>query len=850
MKLHTTYEPEKYESKIYKLWEKHDAFAPKHRGSQESYSIVVPPPNANGDLHIGHGLTLALEDIAVRYHRMKGKASLLLPGADHAGFETWVVYEKYLASIGKSRFDYSREELYAQIWDFVDKNKTNYLSQFRALGASADWSRYTYTLDTNIVQQAYKTFEKMWQDGLIYRAEKLVNFCTYHGTGFADIEVTHKESAGYLWHIKYPFSDGSGFITVATTRPETLLGDTAVAVHPDDSRYKMAVGKSVRVPVIERDVPIIADEYVEQSFGTGSVKITPAHDQNDFEMAERHNLPRISVIGHDGTMIEPSPHAYIGLDVRVAREKIVQELADLGLLVKREEINHSVGHCYKCGTVIEPLLREQWFIRVESLAKPAIKALEQDAIIFYPEVKKKQLITYLENLKDWNISRQIAWGIPIPAFQCSEDASKWVFDTRVEKETITIDGVTYHRDHDVFDTWFSSSSWPYATLHYPDGNDFKDFYPLSVMETGADILYPWVSRMLMLGLYTTDKVPFTSVYLHGLIQDENGLKMSKSKGNVVNPIEKVHEFGSDAFRMGILSGETAGSNRPYSESKIIGARNFCNKLWNIARFVQANVPKNTSQNPEVSSVADHWLLSKLQHTIEAVENNIEAYRFNEAYNAVYQFVRDDFADWYIEASKGSANPSMLRFTLESILKISHPFAPFLTEAIWQQLEWSNNLLIISPWPVVPKPQKAHIDDFEEIKHVIIESRQLILAMGLKKPQLEHTSDLIDTHKGAIARMARLGDVVKVQQGRGLRLLTTKSPVWMNVKEESIRSYKDTIVAQLNDHKNLQQKLTQRLDNPGYIKSAPEHVVLQTQDQLKASRAAAKQLEKELTRFKD
>lgn len=848
MKLTKTYDPGKYESKIYDLWEKHDAFTPKHRGSKESFSIVIPPPNANGDLHIGHGLTLALEDIAVRYHRMKGEASLLLPGADHAGFETWVVYEKYLASIGKSRFDYSREELYKQIWDFVDKNKTNYLSQFRILGASADWKRYTYTLDKKIVAQAYKTFEKMWQDGLVYRAEKLVNFCTYHGTGFADIEVTHKETKGYLWYIKYPLSDGSGHITVATTRPETMLGDMAVAVHPDDPRYKAMVGKTVRVPIVDRDIPVITDDAVDQSFGTGAVKITPAHDQNDFDMATRHNLPQLSVIGHDGTMITPSPKEYVGLSVAVAREKIVQELIDLDFHEKREEITHNVGHCYKCGTVIEPLLKEQWFVSVESLAKPAIQALKKDSIVFYPENKKKQLITYLENLRDWNISRQIAWGIPIPAFQSSEDPSKWIFDTRVEKESVTVDGVIYHRDYDVFDTWFSSSSWPYATLDYPDGDDFKSFYPLSVMETGSDILYQWVSRMIMLGLYETSEIPFESVYLHGLIQDEHGQKMSKSKGNVVNPIEKVKEYGSDAFRMGIVTGETAGSNRPFTESRIIGARNFCNKLWNIARFVQENVPKDTDPTPKANSAADHWLLSKLQHTVDTVSKNIESNRFSEAYNSVYHFVRDDFADWYIEASKSESNPSILRFTLESILKISHPFAPFITEAIWQQLGWSDELLITSAWPVVPKANVAASKDFEEIKRVVIESRQLILAMGLKKPQIEHTSPVLDAHKEAIARMAKLGDVILVKKGRGLQLLSTKHAVWINVTDSEIKEYKDTIVLQLNQQKETQARLRQRLDNPGYMKSAPERVITQTQEQLASSQSASGLLEKELSRF--
>ncbi|MGC1177294.1 MAG: valine--tRNA ligase, partial [Candidatus Saccharimonadales bacterium] len=645
MKLPKVYEPGLYETDIYALWEKSGAFQP--RGTGQGYSIVIPPPNANGNLHLGHGLTLALEDILIRYHRQKGENVLFVPGADHAGFETQVVYEKELAKQGKSRFDFSREELYQQIWDFVRQNRDNFETQIRRLGASVDWQHYTFTLDDKIVRQAYATFKKMWDEKLIYRGERLVNFCTFHGTAFADIEVAYKQEKGHLWHLRYPLVDGSGEVVVATTRPETLLGDTAVAVHPDDKRYKHLVGKTVKLPLTEREIPILADDFVDMKFGSGAVKITPAHDPNDFEVGKRHDLPFISVVDHEGKLVNV-PEAYRGLDVVQGREQIVTDLDKQGFLVKTETHEHSVGHCYKCDTVIQPLLREQWFIDMRPLTERAIKTLRDNKIDFHPKNKKKQLTTYLEGLHDWNISRQIAWGIPIPAFQNLDEPDDWIYDERVTEETITVDGKTYRRDPDVFDTWFSSSSWPYAILDYPDGQDYADFYPLSVMETGADILYPWVSRMLMFGLYVTDSIPFDDVYLHGLIQDPEGQKMSKSKGNVVNPIDKVEQYGADAFRMGIISDESAGNNRPYDESKLVGARNFANKLWNIARYIEDIIGEEPDRAGAVPvSVADHWIVDKLRTSQIKIGKDLDNYRFAEAYNTLYHFIWDDLADWSV-----------------------------------------------------------------------------------------------------------------------------------------------------------------------------------------------------------
>lgn len=842
MKLNKAYQPSKHEDTIYKLWEKHEAFAPKNRGNKDSFSIVVPPPNANGDLHIGHGLTLAIEDIAVRYHRMKGEASLLLPGADHAGFETWVVYEKQLAAKGKSRFDYSREELYDQIWDFVAQNKENYLSQFRQLGASVDWSRYTYTLDEKIVKQAYASFQKMWHDGLVYRAEKLVNFCTYHGTGFADIEVAHKETAGHLWFIRYELTDGSDSVVVATTRPETMLGDTAVAVHPEDPRYQKFIGKTVKLPLTNREIPIIADTYVDREYGTGAVKITPAHDQNDNDMAKRHDLPMISVIGHDGLITHPAAEEFIGLEVLVGREKIIQNLTEQGLIVKIEDITHSVGHCYKCGTVIEPLLREQWFIDMKPLAEQAVKVLNAKKITFYPEKKREQLITYLENLRDWNISRQIAWGIPIPAFQNANDPSDWIFDDRVDQESITVDGQIYHRDPDVFDTWFSSSSWPYATLNFPDGEDFEKFYPLSLMETGGEILYPWVSRMIMLGLYNTGKIPFKEVYIHGYVMAEDGAKMSKSIGNVVDPIPVIEKFGSDALRLGLISGRTPAVNRGYDQRRVEEARNFCNKLWNISRFVQEQVGDKSPTTPKHKTAADHWMLSNLQHTTKLITSDLDKYRLSEAYDKLYHFVWDDFADWYIEASKTSPNNSVLQFGLISILKLAHPFAPFVTETIWQALGWSDELLITSGWPTIPAihvSDTKHTKDFEIVRNTIIESRRLVKAMNLKKPGLLHKSDVLAENEKTITAMAGLGSLTKVEKGRGLQLSNVGVKAWIDINQATIAQYKDDLVRQQNEQSEVIAHLQQRLNNKNYVANAPDRIVQETREQVEL---ATKQLE--------
>jgi valyl-tRNA synthetase len=849
MKLPKVYEPGTYESDIYALWEKSDAFKPSD--GEETYSIVMPPPNANANLHIGYELTVALEDITARYQRLQGKSVLLLPGADHAGFETQSVYEKQLVKEGKSRFDFSREELYQRIWDFVALNRGNFETQLRQMGVSCDWSHYTFTLDSKIVSRAYATFKKMWDEGLIYRGERLVNFCTFHGTAFADIEVVHKEEQGQLWYINYPLTDGSGTLTVATTRPETILGDTAVAVHPDDPRYKSFVGKTVKLPLSNREIPVIADRYVDQTFGTGAVKITPAHDPNDFEVGKRHDLPMLRVITYEGTIGHDALDTYRGLHVEEARTRIIEDLKAGGYLEKTEHHVHNVGHCYKCDTVIQPLLREQWFVDMQPLAARATEVLKKNTITFFPASKRDQLVRYLEGLHDWNISRQIAWGIPIPAFQNVDDPDDWIFDTTVSEEILTFGDKSYRRDPDTFDTWFSSSSWPYATLDFPDSEDFKRYYPLSLMETGGEILQPWVSRMLMLGLYITDEVPFKEVYIHGYVMAEDGSKMSKSIGNVVDPLPVIARYGSDALRLGIITGRQAAVNRGYDERKVEDGRNFCNKLWNIARFVEDLIGDKTEQDSaEPTTRADHWVLSRLAEAQHKLTTELDSYRISEAYETLYHFVWDDVADWYIETSKAEPNKALLAHLLESVLLLAHPFAPFVTETIWQTLAWENDsLLATKQYKEVLSFDTAAAAEFSELQRIILEARFITKALKVTGASLYYSdAPLLASSVTTIQQLARLKTVSEANEDGGIYLTSTKYRCWLDIDNETAQAYATEIEAKQSRQQQVIDQLTARLSNTTYTDNAPEAVVRQSREQLKAAEELMGSLESEYRRF--
>ena len=831
MQLAKQYIPNDYEPNIYALWETSGALEPT--GIGKPYSIIMPPPNANGNLHIGHALDMNLKDILIRYHRMKGDDAVFIPGADHAGFETWVVYERELTKQGKSRFDFSRDQLYSQVWNFVQEKRGNMELQLRALGVSASWKHLTFTLDDKVINTVYDTFKKMWDDNLIYRGERIVNYCTKHQTSFADIEVEHKNEKGKLWKIAYPTLDKIGEIIIATTRPETMLGDVAVAVHPDDERYKKLIGTRILLPIVDKEIPIIADEYVDMSYGTGAVKITPAHDPNDFEIAKRHDLPLESIISPEGKMINV-PAQFLGLTPVEARARVLEALEALELRRGETEIEHAVGHCYKCGSVIEPMIKEQWFIKTQSLAQPAIDALKKEEITFYPASKRKELIAYLEQLKDWNISRQIPWGIPIPAFVNENDPKDWIFDTRTNEQSIVVNGTTYIREEDTFDTWFSSGQWPYIVTDYLTGGDLANYFPTDMMETGMDIMRAWVSRMIMLSLYRTGKLPFKEVYLHGMVNDEHNQKMSKSKGNVINPMELVAEFGSDATRMGVISGRAPAQSQAFNKGSVIAARNFCNKLWNIARFVEAQIGDNHQiVDLEPQTPADHWIIRQLNDAANNIAVRIEQYRFSEASETVYHTIWDDVADWYIESSKTAINRPLLSWVLATSLKIAHPFAPFVTETIWQTLNYTDGILMREAWPTPEKFDPIAAEQFEQLKLLVAEGRWVIAELpGNKKYRLLYGNDsLIADNQDTIKHLMRLEAIEHTDQPRGLRLAAANREAWLDIDSETLYQHQENLEMRLAEARQKLAGLKERLENPTYVEKAPAHLVEETREQL-------------------
>ena len=831
MQLAKQYIPNDYEPNIYALWETSGALEPT--GVGKPYSIIMPPPNANGNLHIGHALDMNLKDILIRYHRMKGDDAVFIPGADHAGFETWVVYERELTKQGKSRFDFSRDQLYSQVWNFVQEKRGNMELQLRALGVSASWKHLTFTLDDKVINTVYDTFKKMWDDNLVYRGERIVNYCTEHQTSFADIEVEHKNEKGKLWKIAYPTLDKIGEIIVATTRPETMLGDVAVAVHPDDERYKKLVGTRILLPIVDKEIPIIADEYVDMSYGTGAVKITPAHDPNDFEIAKRHDLPIESIISPEGKMINV-PAQFLGLTPVEARARVLEALEALELRRSETEIEHAVGHCYRCGSVIEPMIKEQWFIKTQSLAQPAIDALKKEEITFYPASKRKELIAYFEQLKDWNISRQIPWGIPIPAFVNKNDPKDWIFDTRTNEQSIVVNGTTYIREEDTFDTWFSSGQWPYIVTDYLTDGDLANYFPTDMMETGMDIMRAWVSRMIMLSLYRTGKLPFKEVYLHGMVNDEHNQKMSKSKGNVINPMELVAEFGSDATRMGLISGRAPAQSQAFNRGSVIAARNFCNKLWNIARFVEAQIGDNHQiVDLEPQTPADHWIIRQLNDAANNIAVRLEQYRFSEASETVYHTIWDDVADWYIESSKTAINRPLLSWVLATSLKIAHPFAPFVTETIWQTLNYTDGILMREAWPTPEKFDPIAAEQFEQLKLLVAEGRWVIAELpGNKKYRLLYGNDsLIADNQDTIKHLMRLEAIEHTDQPRGLRLAAANREAWLDIDSETLYQHQENLEMRLAEARQKLAGLKKRLENPTYVEKAPAHLVEETREQL-------------------
>lgn len=686
------YSHKQTEEKIYKTWEAKGYFKPEINPNGKPYCIMLPLPNANGDLHLGHGM-FTVEDILIRYHRMKGDSALWFPGTDHAGIETQFVFEKKLRVEGKSRLDFDQATLYTMIQDYVEKNRGNIEKQLRRLGLSLDWSREKYSLDSDIVKLVYKTFKKLFDEGYAYRSNRLVNYCTYCGTSFSDLEVLSEEKEGNLYFIKYPIKEG-GFITVATTRPETLFGDTALMVNPKDKRYKDLVGKKALLPLLNKEIPIIEDLSVDMEFGTGAVKVTPAHDFNDEKVGKTHNLPEFQVIGFNGKM--QNTKFVDGSFIKQARGKTIELLKEKGFFEKIEPHKLIIKVCYKCKNPIEPLPLEQWFIKVEELKKKAIKVVKNGGIKIFPKRFEKIYFQWMEDLQDWNISRQIVWGIRIPAWK-NKKTGEWVVS-----EGEAPKGEEWEQDKDTFDTWFSSGQWPFVTLQTSKPGDFEKFYPTSVLETAVDILKAWVSRMIMLGIYMTGEIPFNDVLLHGMVTDPYGKKMSKSKGNVVNPLGLIDQYGADAVRFALIYGNATGSDQALSYPKLEAARKFTNKLWNMARFIEIQkeqINKNSSSSKKHEN--DKEWEKKVSELIVVITKNIEAYQFNYGAERLYEFIWHEFADKYIEDVKLRINNDSFE-VLSSLflvqLKLLHPFMPFVTEEIYHRLYSKDNSLMISQWP--------------------------------------------------------------------------------------------------------------------------------------------------------
>ena len=709
----SVYNPKVVEEKWYRFWLEKDYFKAKNQFNKEkNYSIVIPPPNVTGSLHIGHALNNTLQDILIRWKKMQGYNTLWLPGTDHAGIATQNVVEREIAKDGKNRYDLGREEFLERVWQWKEKYGNNIINQLKKLGFSCDWSRLRFTLDEGLSKAVRRVFVQLYREGLIYRENYVINWCPRCQTALADIEVDSVEEDSNLYYIDYPIKDSEEVISVATVRPETMLGDTAVAVHPDDKRYKKYIGKTAILPLVGRELPIIADNYVDPEFGTGAVKITPAHDLNDFELGKRHKLQIINLLNDDGTMNEQAGE-YKGLSVLECREKVIKELKEKGYLKKIEDYQHSIGHCYRCGTIIEPYLSKQWFVKMKELALPAISAVEEGKIEFIPSRWDKVYYEWMRNIKDWCISRQLWWGHRIPVWYCQDclelnvEENKPSFCKKCGSHNLV-------QDPDVLDTWFSSALWPFSTLGWPEEtDDLKCFYPTSVLVTGFDIIFFWVARMIMMGLKFCGEVPFKKVYINPLIRDAEGKKMSKSKGNVIDPLTIVEEYGSDALRFTLASLTIQGNYICLSEERIKGFRNFTNKIWNVSRFSMMNLKDFSIDKIEKDklkmTLSDKWIISRLNRAIKKTNDYLNEFKFGEAAKNIYEFSWNEFCDWYIEfikprlyqeedkISKETAQ-YILWVTLENTLKLLHPFMPFITEEIWQKIPHKGESIIISSWP--------------------------------------------------------------------------------------------------------------------------------------------------------
>ena len=840
------YEPKEVEDRIYDFWMKGKYFHAEVDPKKKPYTIVIPPPNITGQLHLGHAMDETLQDTLIRWRRMQGYSALWLPGTDHASIATEAKIVEAMRKEGITKEEIGREKFLERAWAWKDQYGGRIVEQLKKLGSSCDWDRLRFTMDEGCNKAVNHVFKKLYDKGLIYRGERIINWCPHCKTSISDAEVVFEEKEGSFWHLRYPLSDGSGYIELATTRPETMLGDTAVAVHPDDERYKALVGKTVILPLVNKEIPIIADSYVEQDFGTGVVKITPAHDPNDFEVGLRHNLPVINVMD-DGGVINENGGKYAGMPALEARKQIVKDLDEAGFLIKIEPIKHNVGTCYRCGTVVEPRVSTQWFVKMEPLAKPAIDAVKDGDIRFIPERMDKVYYNWMENIKDWCISRQLWWGHQIPAWYC--ECGETIVSETVPTFCPKCGGTHLTRDPDTLDTWFSSALWPFSTLGWPDNTEeLKYFYPTNTLVTGYDIIFFWVARMIFSGLEHMGEVPFNTVFFHGLIRDAQGRKMSKSLGNGVDPLDVISVYGADALRFTLVTGNSPGNDLRFSEEKVSASRNFANKIWNAARFILMNIEGKDIDCalPKKFYTSDKWILNRFNNVTAAVTENLEKFELGMAVSKLYDFIWDDFCDWYIELAKIRMNGAdeesadsarrVLVWTMSNTLKLLHPFMPYITEEIWQTLPHDGEALIVAKWPEYDEalsfPQEAK--NLENVMALIRAIRTRRNEMNVPPSKKAHI--YIDTahpapYEEASEFIARLAYGSKVEIGTGFDVQGAVTAVTDDAKallpmDDLVDKAAET--ARLNKElANAQKQLDTvkaKLANEKFTSKAPQNVI--------------------------
>ncbi len=870
--LDKVYNPSSVEDRLYKFWSENGYFHAEVDQKKKPYTIVIPPPNITGQLHMGHALDNTLQDILIRWKRMQGYAALWIPGTDHASIATEAKIVEAMKKEGVTKEDIGREEFLKRAWAWKDKFGGRIVEQLKKLGSSCDWDRIRFTMDEGCSKAVREVFVRLYEKGLIYRGERIINWCPHCLTSISDAEVEYEEKDGFFWYIKYPFTDGSGYLEFATTRPETMLGDTAVAVHPDDERYKDIIGKTLLLPIVNREIPVVADEYVEKDFGTGVVKITPAHDPNDFEVGLRHNLPVINVFTEDAHINE-NGGKFEGMTAAEARKAIVEELDREGFLVKTEPFKHNVGTCYRCKTTVEPRVSKQWFVKMEPLAKPAIDVVRDGEIKLIPKRFEKTYYNWMENIKDWCISRQLWWGHRIPAWYCDDCGE--VIVSREDPTVCPKCGGKLRRDEDTLDTWFSSALWPFSTLGWPENNlDLKYFFPTSTLVTGYDIIFFWVARMIFSSLEYMDEVPFNTVLFHGIVRDAQGRKMSKSLGNGIDPLAEIEKYGADALRFTLATGNTPGNDMRYSPERVEASRNFANKLWNAARFVLMNLDENepAPHIPENLELEDKWIISKFNALTALVTENLEKFEIGLAVSKLYDFIWDVFCDWYIElakvrlnsddAEKKSAAKAVLVYVLSGTLKLLHPFMPFITEEIWQALPHEGDTIMLADWPKYDENHdfSAEEADFEKVMAAIKAIRNRRAEMNVppsKKSKLYIATADTELFKNCAVFMQRLASASEVEvwtafDVEGAVKVVTDSAVisiplneLVDFKAEAERLQKE-LDAAVKERDFFQNKL----NNKNFVDKAPEAVVNKQREGLKKQEERIKNLQDSLDEIKE